>query len=556
MANSLLTGISGLRGHQKMLEVVGNNLANMNTTAFKSARTVFSDLMYETQRGAMSANAGVLGSVNALQIGTGSRVSLVDLNYTQGNLEATGQELDMALDGNGFFVVKSADKTFYTRAGAFSLDESGYLVDASTGNTVQRFGTVGEPNGTKPAFQTPGDDRILIPKGTSIPGSISTGIDVSGNFPSTATGPVAQQLRTAAPLTVGGTAATSATLLNDLDMNLTPYGGTDQLLFGGGGPTGSAPSPSTFAVGATTTVGDLLAAMDAAYANTSFALDASGHIQVADDQTGPSSLTISINDAPGNSGSSDFASHELVRTAIGKHADEFFRAVEVFDERGVGHNVNLKFTKQADGISWNMEALIDPTEGILVDRFVNGIRFNTNGSFQQVTGTAEGDDDITIQFNTVGTQQNIKLSFGSPGSFDGLSEVGTKASLNAVADGYEPGELASVQVDVDGTLFGLSSNGLMIELGQLAIATFRNVDGLVSVGNNYYDASVASGGAQIGGGITGDRGAVRSGQLEGSNVDLALEFTRLIVAQRGFSANARTITVTDEVLKELTNLIR
>ena len=101
MANSLLTGISGLRGHQKMLEVIGNNLANLNTTGFKSSRTIFSDLMYELQRGATSSTAGILGSVNALQIGTGSRVSLVDLNFTQGNLEATGQDLDVAMDGSG-----------------------------------------------------------------------------------------------------------------------------------------------------------------------------------------------------------------------------------------------------------------------------------------------------------------------------------------------------------------------------------------------------------------------------------------------------------------------
>lgn len=556
MANSLLTGISGLRGHQKMLEVIGNNLANLNTTAFKSARTVFSDLMYETQRGSTSSNTGILGSVNALQIGTGSRVSLVDLNFTQGNLEATGQELDIALDGQGFFVVKSAEKTYYTRSGAFSLDETGYLVDASTGNTVRRFGTVGEPDGINPAFQTAGDDRILIPKGVSIPGKVSTKVEVSGNFPSTATGPVAQKLRTSAPLTAGGVAATASTLLNSLDMNNTPYSLGDQLFFGGSGPAGGPPSPTTFAVDATTTVGQLLTALDSAYPNTIFSLDTVGHITITDERTGPSSLVVNITDGPGNVGSSNFLNHDFVQTAIGKHADEFFRVVEVFDERGVGHNINLKFTKQADGISWNMEALMDPTEGILMDRYVNGIRFNTNGSFQQVSGTAEGDTDITIQFNTVDTPQNIKLSFGSPGSFDGLSEVGTKASLNAIADGYEPGELATVQIDVDGTIYGLSSNGLMIALGTLAVATFRNVDGLVSVGNNYFDASLSSGGADVGTALSGDRGAVRAGQLEGSNVDLALEFTRLIVAQRGFSANARTITVTDEVLKELTSIVR
>ena len=113
-----------------------------------------------------------------------------------------------------------------------------------------------------------------------------------------------------------------------------------------------------------------------------------------------------------------------------------------------------------------------------------------------------------------------------------------------------------MHIDTDGTVFGLTSNGLQIPLGQLAIATFRNVNGLLSTGGNYYQASLSSGNPEIGTALTGGRGALRSGQLEGSNVDLALEFTRLIIAQRGFSANARTVTVTDRVLEELTNIIR
>ena len=124
MANSLLTGISGLRGHQKMLEVVGNNLANLNTTAYKSSRVLFSDLMYEIQRGASSSSCKLMGSVNSVQIGTGSRLSQVDLNFAQGNLQSTGNNLDLAVDGGGFFVASSAERTYFTRAGAVSLDES------------------------------------------------------------------------------------------------------------------------------------------------------------------------------------------------------------------------------------------------------------------------------------------------------------------------------------------------------------------------------------------------------------------------------------------------
>ncbi len=535
MANSLLTGISGLRGHQKMLEVIGNNLANLNTTAFKASRTIFSDLMYELQRGSTSAATGILGSVNALQIGTGSRVSLVDMNFSQGNLESTGQELDVAIDGNGFFVAMSADKTYFTRAGAFSLDENGYLVDAATGNLIKRFGTLGEPDGVNPSFQVPGDDRMVVPIGTSIPGKISTEISVSGNFASTSTGNVQQTLRTSIALNVGGNPATGATLLNNLDINTTDYVAGDRIVFGGSKSNGGAPNPSSLTLSPTSTVNDLLNALNAAYNDTTFALDSSGYITATADVAGPSSLEVSLTDAPTNQGISEFSDAAFVQTAEGKYADVFYRALEVFDERGVGHNINLRFTKQDDNLSWNMEALIDPTEGVVLDGEVHGIRFNNDGSFQQVDGSGIGDIDITIQFNTVPSPQSMTMNFGSPGSFEGLTEIGSKSSLSAVSDGYEPGELASVQVDSDGTVFGLSSNGLMIPLGQLAIASFRNPDGLVSVGNNYYEASLASGGAEIGTGLSGDRGAIRAGQLEGSNVDLALEFTRLIIAQRGFS---------------------
>ena len=555
MANSLLTGISGLRGHQKMLEVIGNNLANLNTTAFKSSRALFSDLMYELQRGSTSSAAGLLGSVNAVQVGTGSRISLVDLNFSQGNLEATGQDLDVAIDGAGFFVASSGTNTYYTRAGSFSLDQDGYLVDASTGNLIKRFGTVGEPDGVNPSFQTAGDDRLLIPIGTAIPGKTSETISVSGNFPSTATGAVAQQLRLSTPLTNGGVAAAGADLLNNLDGMLTPYLPGHTLILGGTRSDGTPPVPSEIAVDDTTTVDGLIALLTTSYGDASFSLDSQGYITVEAGTTGPSSLDVAIEDRPGLTGNFDFTTHDFISRKIGKTADSFYRAVEIFDQQGVGHSVSLKFTK--DDTDWNMEALIDPTEGTVIDGVVNGIAFNSDGSFQQVKGGGvNGDINLIVQFDNVPTAQTVSMYFGEPNSFEGLSVSGSQASLSATADGYEPGQLSDVQIDSDGTVFGLTSNGLMIALGQLAIASFRNVDGLLSVGNNYYQSSLASGEAVIGNALSGGRGAIRAAQLEGSNVDLALEFTRLIVAQRGFSANARTITVTDEVLKELTSIIR
>jgi flagellar hook protein FlgE len=555
MANSLLTGISGLRGHQKMLEVVGNNLANLNTTAYKTSRTLFSDLMYEVQRGTSSSSSGLLGSVNSVQIGTGSRLSQVDLNFAQGNLESTGNDLDLAMDGGGFFVASSGERSYFTRAGAFSLDESGYLSDPSTGYLVRRFGPTGEPNGDLPAFQTPGDDRVYVPKGVSIPGQVSTQMEIKGNLSSTSTGPVAQEVMTSTPLLAGGSPATLTTQLSDLDTNTVNYIAGDKILISGRRTDGSNPTVTELILTPTSTVGDLVAALNSSFAGSTITVDGLGNIVGTADATGPSFLSMSFSDGPTNTGRSDFEDHEMILTRTGKDADTVFQSVEVFDESGAGHTIGLTMTKQADQ-SWTLVASVSPTEGTILDSLVEGISFQPDGSFAQVTGSGVGDSNITVQFRGQPASQTINLRFGTPAQFDGLTALGQASRLQLTPDGFPPGELAEVQIDTDGKVFGLASNGLKIPLAQLAIASFRNPDGLVAIGNNYYTSSLASGNPDIGTALSGSRGALRAGQLEGSNVDLALEFTRLIIAQRGFSANARTITVTDEILQELTSIIR
>lgn len=555
MANSLLTGISGLRGHQKMLEVVGNNLANLNTTAYKTSRTLFSDLMYEVQRGTSSSSSGLLGSVNSVQIGTGSRLSQVDLNFAQGNLESTGNDMDLALDGGGFFVASSGERTYFTRAGAFSLDESGYLSDPSTGYLVRRFGPTGEPNGELPAFQTPGDDRIYVPKGVSIPGQVSTEMQIKGNLSSTSTGPVAQEVMTSTPLLAAGLPASMTTLLSDLDSNTVNYLAGDKILISGRRTDGSNPTVTELLLTPTSTVADLIAALNSSFSGSTVTLDGLGNIVGTADATGPSFLSMSFSDGPTNAGRSDFEDHEIILTRTGKNADSVFQSVEVFDESGAGHTIGLTMTKQADQ-SWTLVASVSPTEGTILDSLVEGISFQPDGSFAQVTGSGVGDSNITVQFRGQPASQTLSLRFGTPAQFDGLTALGQASRLQLTPDGFPPGELSEVQIDTDGKVFGLASNGLKIPLAQMAIASFRNPDGLVAIGNNYFTSSLASGNPDIGTALSGSRGALRAGQLEGSNVDLALEFTRLIIAQRGFSANARTITVTDEILQELTSIIR
>ncbi|MEJ7594122.1 MAG: flagellar hook-basal body complex protein [Planctomycetaceae bacterium] len=557
MANSLLTGISGLRGHQKMLEVVGNNLANLNTTSFKSSRVLFSDLMYEVQRGASSSSSGLLGSVNAVQIGTGSRLATVDRDFQQGNLEASGKPTDLAIDGSGFFVTKSGNNTLFTRAGSFSLDERGYLADPATGNLAQRFGTLGDPDGINPSFQTRGDTGIYIPLGASIAGKATQQLSLSGNLSSLAKGPVAQELATVSPFLAGGLPITRATRLIDLDNNSPKYIDGDIIQITGQKSDGTDPDVAEYTIvdASTATVGELLDALSAAFPGATVALDTDGNITATGDATGPSKLNIVLRDSAGNTGRTDYDLHKLIKKNIGKDGDTVQRAVELYDASGAAHSVGLEFTKQTDG-SWNMTASMGADDGQVLDGVVNGLTFLDDGTFAQVAGTGVGDANIEFRFSGQQAPQSMDLSFGVPGTINGLAQLGTPSALEVSQDGFTPGKLSDVHIDTDGTVFGLASNGLQIALGQMAVATFRNVNGLSAVGGNYFQASLASGNPEVGTPLSGGRGALRSGQLEGSNVDLALEFTRLIIAQRGFSANARTITVTDRVLEELTNIIR
>ncbi len=227
----------------------------------------------------------------------------------------------------------------------------------------------------------------------------------------------------------------------------------------------------------------------------------------------------------------------------------------MYDGRGDAHTVSLTFTKQPDD-SWTLDATIPSDDGTVIDGSVTGIRFNDDGTFASVSGTGTGDASLTFHFAGQTNSQTISLSLGTSGTYDGLTSVNSGGSISATQDGFEVGSLSSVRVSGDGIVEGIATNGRTIALAQLAIATFANPNGLNAVGQNYFDTSASSGEAQIGTARSSNRGSIRAGELEQSNVDLALEFTRLIVAQRGFSANARTITVSSEILEELTNLIR
>jgi len=547
MPNALLTGVSGLVANQRQLDTVANNLANMNTTGFKTQRVLFSDLVYERLSPATGNTGKSVGGTDPLEVGSGVRVSQTQRDFSQGGMDATGQPFDFALQGDGFFVLNNGIQNIYTRNGAYSLDSEGYLIDPSTGFTVQRFGAVGEGGTGTPQFQIPGDNRIQVPIGTTIFGTPTSQTTFNGILDSGSTGPRAEQMTSSSPYLASGSPATATTLLNDLDSNVVDYVSGDTIEISGTNPDGSSFSTTVSADGAT--VGDLLAGINAAATGATASIDGSGNLLFTADDTGEATMSLSISDTDSNTGSTQFISHALVVTTEGKEGDRLGGSIEVFDVRGDSHKVGYTFQKISEN-TWNLEFTLDASEGTVVAGQVNNIQFADDGTLIGIDGVSNGTGEIELKFDGVIQPQKIAIQMGE------IAHIASDFAISTDQDGNEPSKLSSVRINSNGTLQGISSSGRTFDIAQLAIASFRNPNGLSALGNLGYESSLNSGTVEMGTAGSNGRGTVRGGQLEASNVDVAFEFTKMIVAQRGFSANARTITVADEVLQELTNIIR
>jgi flagellar hook protein FlgE len=553
MPNSLLIGVTGLQAHQEMLDVVGNNLANENTVGFKSQRVSFADLVYQTLQGATTNTDG--SGTNPVQLGEGVNVAAIDTNLQQGSLQATGNDLDMALQGNGYFMVNDGSEDLYTRAGAFGVDSQNYLVDPATGFRVQRTGATGEATATTPAFQTSGNNGIQIPYGTGIPGKATDVITLQGNLSPSALGPLAQVLTSAQPFKSGGVAATTATLLNNLDDNTTKYVAGDQLSIQGVTSAG-VPVSVTMAVSPTTTLGDLINQINTSFAGSTASVDANGNLVVQANATGPSALSLSIADAAGDTGATNWSAHAMTVTTTGKDGDTVNAGVQIYDTQGNAHFLNLVFQKQSAN-NWSLTGSLAAKDGTVVDGLVSGITFNADGSFAQVTGTGLGNPSMTFDINGLATPQTVNFSFGTTSGFNGLTQFGGNSTAQATGqDGYAPGSLSSLTISTDGIINGVFTNGQTLAIAQLGIASFGNPGALSREGNNYYSQTTESGPALIGAGQSGGRGSVQQKSLEQSNVDVAQQLTLLIIAQQGFQTNSRTITTSNQVLQALANLIQ
>lgn len=353
--------------------------------------------------------------------------------------------------------------------------------------------------------------------------------------------------------------ATTTTDLAQLTARLNPYVAGDSLTISGTNPDGTAFS-DTFVYGTGpgqdgTTIASLLTFVNNTVnsAQASASLTADGNIRLTALDKEEADLSLFIGDVANNSGRITWPNFVVSQDGTGP--DTAVTSIDVVDAQGRTHPVTMTFTRSTtDPTIWDLAAEVDATEGTLTQASIGQIRFNDNGSFNVIGG---GTNALTFAWNGISATQSVQINLGTSGQFDGVAQLGNATTVAAVdQDGFAAGTLLNVGFDTNGQLVGFYSNGQSQTLDTLRISMFSNEAGLVRAGDTLFTESPNSDDAIATVANAAGAGSVRAGQLENSNVDIAREFVNLIEAQRGFQANSRVITTTDEILAELMNIVR
>ena len=463
MMRSLYSGVSGMQNHQTRLDVFGNNVSNVNTTGFKRGRVNFQDMISQQLTGAAKPTEEV-GGVNPKEVGLGMTVASIDTIFTQGNLQSTGVSTDIEIQGNGFFVLKNGQETFYTRAGTFGVDSEGTLVNPANGLRVQGW-MAQEVNGEMVINTAGSTEDLIIPIGQKDAAKATTNVDFACN-------------------------------LNKNTLMLEE-GASDS---------------------------DIL---KATWGTETKVYDSFGNEHM---------LSVSFTRVPGT--------NNQWQATVNVDAEN---AAETMTRVGLG---------TTDGVE---------------NTFV--VTFDNFGRLQSVTDSAgnvtndNGQVSIMASFNVPGgnpdadgnpLRQTMNINLGTIGSIENtITQFAESSSTKAFyQDGYTMGYLDNFKIDASGIITGVYSNGTTRAIGQIAMASFTNQNGLEKAGDNTYVASNNSGLANIGTSGVAGKGSLLAGALEMSNVDLTEQMTDMIVTQRGFQANSKTIQTADTLLDTVLSLKR
>jgi len=457
MMRSLYSGVAGLKNHQTRMDVIGHNVANVNTYGYKTQRVTFQDMLSQTIAGAAKPEEN-RGGINPKQVGLGMTVASIDRIFTQGSLQTTGNQTDVAISGDGFFVVADGEKKFYTRAGTFGLDRDGTLVNPANGLKVQGWMATTGINGEKIVRPNGALEDLIIPVYSKVDARETSNIRYKCNLDARS-----PEIPPEADSRMRASAAVTTSI--DTYDNL---GNTHRLTM--------------------------------MFWKTGF------------NQWTASAALTGIN------------SPVILDVHPGGGQN---------NQANPSSRINLRFSP--DG------RLISVGDGSSPDELNQG-NLTVHANFR-----VAGDPNI----------RDIALNFGEAGVISGITQFASTSTTKAVEqDGYNMGYMESFSIDNGGLITGVYSNGTKHAVGQLAMAVFTNPQGLISNGENLFESSNNSGLANIGAAEDAGRGKFVAGTLEMSNVDLSDQFTDMIVTQRGFQSNSRSITTSDQMLQEVLSLKR
>ncbi len=510
MLRSLFAGVSGLRNHQVRMDVIGNNIANVNTVAFKAGRVTFKEGFAQLLQGA-SRPPGDQGGINPIQVGLGMQIGSIDQLFTQGNIETTGQTTDLAIQGDSFFVVRKGNQSFYTRSGNFQLDADGKLVSPTNGFPVQ--GKMYQNGVLQDGIQD-----IKLPFGQKVAAKVTTQMKLAGNL--SAAAPVFDQ--------------------SDPDGTGSAQGGFNADTRGLAKNANSFTESSISVFDSQGTKHDVKLQFYKTGPNQwSWQLD-------------PTSSTVNTNVTVGTGGTLTLP-QASAGTVIGKVTTA---SGQVVDPKYITADGSGGFTIDpqagvADGDSVSVDYFIPPT-GTTGSGINSGtLTFDSQGNLDPTQS-----DPMNIQFQLLGADpMDIKVDLGS--GTNGLTQYATSSTaVLRDQDGYTAGQLQNFSIDRYGQITGFFTNGTTSPLAKIVLADFNNPSGMLRTGDNMYQESANSGAAVLGFALEGSQSQITSGALEMSNVDLAQEFTNMIVAQRGFQANGKVVSASDEMLQELMQIKR
>lgn len=602
MLKSLFSGVTGLQSHQIAMDVESNNIANVNTIGFKYSRANFSDLLAQTNQIA-TAPQGELGGKNAVQIGLGTTVNSVTRIHSQGSIQNTDKNTDVAIQGDGFFIV-SADggNTYkYSRSGDFKFDAAGNFVD-NNGFIVQgwvRDEDTGLVDSTAPIT------NIQIPPGLTTPAFASTEIVVKANLSSSA---IVDQYSPTYQIDSAGVITTpdgrTLTTAEDMGVMFNGNGEAFQLTPSTTANPNNGQGVTVSFDGGTTTM-DFRYTNDALLAGTT--VGTTYYFQTTEDlrdglqtfaQATSAGAEVIVNDqgkfvlsnTAGNPLTISVVAIEDATTIKNERFTESFAtlagtlpvgtsvkqsqpvntathatSIDIYDSLGGKHTVTINFRKDSINTTtgftdWSytvtvplpgsISGAVPPYQNILEGGVIT---FDSNGALSTYNVPS-------IDFspnNGAAANQQVNLNFGSVGAYDGITSFDNDSGTSGISqDGYPGGDLVGIRIDQSGTLVGSFSNGRSFGLAQIGMAKFANNEGLVSDGGNIYLQSANSGDPIIGTAATAGRGFMQASALEASNVDLSKALTQLIIIQRGYQANGKTITTSDTLLETLIGLKR